>query len=696
MFSVQRANTLAMESLQRALSGTRDLYENLEADRVEKLSLINSVIVDSPYFKAAVAELDEATTLDSARDMVGQVGSDFMIITDYEGSVVARTDLPALTGVNLSQDPLVADALDGYEVGGVWREADRLYHAVSVPLLVGPELIGAVVSGYEIGNDLAVSIKKFANCEVVFFSRTEDGYRQTGSTLAESTEALAAWLESESMPADAEDVRIDLAGETYQAVFAPLSTVDEETIGLFAALRSRDVELAPFRAFQRSVLLVGLLGVALAAIASHLLARGLARLLQRLVEVTNKIREGDYQSEVEVTSGDEIGTLAKAFRALLGELREKQVMEKFISQSAADMIRRTDATANVGGEKRPVTVLFSDLKAHVILRGEMSEPSGVLSRVNQALSRQADLVERYGGQVDKFIGDRMMAVFMGDDRVWPAIRCAVSIQHLMELGDETDREDALVPSIGVSSGEAVFGAVGSFDRLDYTLLGPVVHVAGRLASDAHPGEVLLSQDAYERIKDRTAAEPLAPLALHGFDVPVPVFSLSTGTARQTQISESRTRAKRNIPTSVDGVAARSEDEPAVTLSSLEPGSKLGTRYEIQRVLGSGGMGMVFQAHDRDLDELVALKVLRPEIASMDPSILERFKTEIRVARRITHRNIVRTFDFGETMDPRPRRASDGHRAPHRETGNRRARGRARGERRPPRCEAAKHHAHASK
>ena len=77
------------------------------------------------------------------------------------------------------------------------------------------------------------------------------------------------------------------------------------------------------------------------------------------------------------------------------------------------MIRRTDATANVGGEKRPVTVLFSDLKAHAILRDEMSEPSRVLSRVNQALSRQADLVERYGGQVDKFIGDRMMAVFMG-------------------------------------------------------------------------------------------------------------------------------------------------------------------------------------------------------------------------------------------------------------------------------------------
>jgi serine/threonine-protein kinase len=85
----------------------------------------------------------------------------------------------------------------------------------------------------------------------------------------------------------------------------------------------------------------------------------------------------------------------------------------------------------------------------------------------------------------------------------------------------------------------------------------------------------------------------------------------------------------------------------VTVSSLEPGVVLGRRYEISRVLGSGGMGMVFQAHDRDLDEPVALKVLRPEIARMDPSILERFKTEIRVARRIAHRNVVRTFDFGD-------------------------------------------------
>ena len=311
------------------------------------------------------------------------------------------------------------------------------------------------------------------------------------------------------------------------------------------------------------------------------------------------------------------------------------------------MIQRSGANIGVG-ERQPVTVLFSDLKSHAAFRDGTEKPVEVLSRVNDALSCQAELVERYGGLVDKFIGDRMMAVFKGRDRVWPAIRCAISIQHLVEL-DDKDADNVLVPGIGVSAGDAVFGAVGSSDRLDYSLLGPVVHIAGRLASDALPGDVLLSQDAFETVKDRISGEALEPMRLHGFDEPVGVFSLATGTTRQSQIFEARSAAAPDgEATWVSGAGgAEAPKRPAMTLSSLEPGTILAKRYEIRRVLGSGGMGMVFQAHDRDLDEPVALKVLRPETLSLDPSILERFKTEIRVARRIAHRNIVRTFDFGE-------------------------------------------------
>jgi serine/threonine-protein kinase len=643
LFSYQRASQLAQESLRVALTSTRELYENLEADRLEKLQLINSVIVESPYFKAAVAEMDAATTLDSAQTMVEQVGSDFMIVTDVEGRIVARTDIPALTGVDLSATPLVGKAIEGESFGGVWREEDRLYHAVSVPFGVGEEILGAVVTGYEIDDELAQDIKRFAECEVVFFAKTEAGYREAGTTLAESTVALRDWLSTASMPAASEDVRLPLQGETFQAIFAPLTTANSEPVGVFAALRSRDRELAAFRSFQRSVLLVGLLGIAVAVGASHFLASGIARPLRKLVTVTDRIREGDYSSDVDAPSGGEIGALASAFRSLLGELREKQVMEKFLSKSAAEMIQKADPGAAATGERRPVTVLFSDLKAHAAFKDGSEDPKEVLRRVNHSLSRQAELVERYGGQVDKFVGDRMMAIFKGEDKVWPAIRCAISIQHLL---DSDDDKAALVPGIGVSTGDAIFGAVGSSNRLDYSLLGRAVHVAGRLADEALAGDVLLSHEAYAKVQDRASAEALAPLKLQGIDEAVPVYSLSTGTIRQQQIASARTASGTSLTraaTLVEGVSAK----VALTLSSLEPGTVLGRRYEIRRVLGSGGMGMVFQAHDRDLDEPVALKILRPEIASMDPKILERFKTEIRVARRIAHRNVVRTYDFGD-------------------------------------------------
>jgi serine/threonine-protein kinase len=81
---------------------------------------------------------------------------------------------------------------------------------------------------------------------------------------------------------------------------------------------------------------------------------------------------------------------------------------------------------------------------------------------------------------------------------------------------------------------------------------------------------------------------------------------------------------------------------------LERGEVFADRYEVLGTLGKGGMGVVYRARDRQLDEVVALKLLRPEALASDPTMLERFKQEIRLARRITHRNVLRTHDFGET------------------------------------------------
>jgi HAMP domain-containing protein len=81
--------------------------------------------------------------------------------------------------------------------------------------------------------------------------------------------------------------------------------------------------------------------------------------------------------------------------------------------------------------------------------------------------------------------------------------------------------------------------------------------------------------------------------------------------------------------------------------SLAVGARFAGRYDIQELLGSGGMGVVYRAFDREVGEAVAIKALRPDLGGIDPTLLERFKQELRLARRITHRNVVRTYDLGE-------------------------------------------------
>src|SRR5512135_1955335 len=96
-----------------------------------------------------------------------------------------------------------------------------------------------------------------------------------------------------------------------------------------------------------------------------------------------------------------------------------------------------------------------------------------------------------------------------------------------------------------------------------------------------------------------------------------------------------------------GITGRPSSRRTVGVSRGEPrvGTLFAARYEIQSVLGEGGMGTVYKARDRELDELVAIKTLRHQAFWADPVHLDRFKQEIRLARRITHANVLRTHDL---------------------------------------------------
>jgi serine/threonine-protein kinase len=451
-FTTTQANRLARATIDEGLRETRDTWQAIQADRFEKLRLGVRVLANDPYFKAALAERDVATTLDSLRERGQDLAADFMLATDPDGVLVARTDRPQASGTELSSDSIVRRGLEGEESATLWREEDRLSTAVAVPMQTGPELVGVLVAGYRIDEAVAAQLRRLTRSDVAYLLHTGgEPPRLAVSSLGAREAALRAALSQPALSrSEMEPFELDLEGDRHIAVRMPLKTAAGEEIGSALALRSLAAETAVFRQFRRSLVLVSLGVAVVALIVAFLASRRIAGPVRHLAGLVERIREGSYTGAVTVSSRDEIGFLARAFNRLLSDLREKDQMIRFLREGMTALKRGAAAGAT----------------------------------------------------------------------------------------------DAATPAVG---------------------------------------------------------------AAHTPTVPV----------------------------------------PAVTAAALERGRTFAGRYEILGPVGKGGMGVVYRARDRQLDEVVALKVLRPDALASDSTLLDRFKQEIKLARRITHRNVLRTHDFGE-------------------------------------------------
>jgi adenylate cyclase len=162
--------------------------------------------------------------------------------------------------------------------------------------------------------------------------------------------------------------------------------------------------------------------------------------------------------------------------------------------------------------------------------------------LNFTFQRQADIVSKHQGDIDKFVGDQIVAVFLGEDMVLNATLCALEIQDAMAALALEHPDWGLAVGIGVNAGQVIMGAMGSSSRMDYTVLGDAVNLAARLCSHAARGQILLSADTYRTIAERAelAAEPLAPIAVKGKSEPVRVYAIHPASAAHAPVAEART------------------------------------------------------------------------------------------------------------------------------------------------------------
>ena len=174
-------------------------------------------------------------------------------------------------------------------------------------------------------------------------------------------------------------------------------------------------------------------------------------------------------------------------------------------------------------ERRQVTVLFGDLSGYTAL-AERMDPEAVKALVDRALMRLGREVERFGGTVDKYIGDNVMAIFGApiahEDDAQRGVRAGLGMQEAMtEVNEALPPGEHLDLRVGVNTGEVLAGAIGH----DYTVVGDTVNVAARLQSAARPGSVTVGERTMRATRDAVLYVALEPLELKGKAEPVPAW-----------------------------------------------------------------------------------------------------------------------------------------------------------------------------
>ena len=260
--------------------------------------------------------------------------------------------------------------------------------------------------------------------------------------------------------------------------------------------------------------------------------------------------------------------------------------------------------------KNALTVLFTDVVGSTSFFERNGDTAGlVMLHRHDELS--ADAIERYDGKVVKTIGDSAMAEFPNPGS---AVRAAVEIQRqFLKLNSTLPEDQRVEVRIGIHTGTGF--------RKGHDLFGDVVNVTARIVKRTAPAQILISRPMYEEIsKDPDLqCQWLNKLTIDGRTEKEDIFEVVW----------------------TDPQAYRDMQERRAASSHIPP------RYEALSQIGTGGTGMIYKVRDLETGEIVALKILKPEVAS-DPDVQENFKRELCLARKITHKNVCRIHDFNRS------------------------------------------------
>lgn len=225
-------------------------------------------------------------------------------------------------------------------------------------------------------------------------------------------------------------------------------------------------------------------------------------------------------------------------RAVREATRIRATFRRYVAPEVVDFLLDRPDAAQIDGGRRHVTILFADVRGFTAY-AESHGPEEVVRQLNRYLEIMAESVLLHGGMVDKFVGDGVMAVFGAplpvEDHAERAVQAGLHMLRYIDVERQATigKREPLEIGVGIHTGEAVVGSVGSPRRKEYTAIGDTVNVASRLQELAPPGSLLVSEETMEKIGGNLDVEvaPLGSIQIRGRVQAVNLFRLSPGTPK---------------------------------------------------------------------------------------------------------------------------------------------------------------------
>ncbi len=270
--------------------------------------------------------------------------------------------------------------------------------------------------------------------------------------------------------------------------YAPVLDSMGDPVGLLGIDMSAEHMHSRLNAISQAGKISLVVAALLAVMFTVILARHITRPIKDLHEGFNRISSGDLETKVPKRGRDELGELSEHFNSMLSQLREKKLLQTSLGKIMhQDVIKKfMKQEISLGGEIAEASVLFCDLRGFTGI-SEKTSPQKLVELLNSYFSLMVKAVEKHDGMVDKFVGDKIMAVFghpqPSEYASGQALKAGMQmLKACDELNIALGPDLKLENSIGIHSGRVLAGNIGSQERMEYTVIGDVVNTAARLES----------------------------------------------------------------------------------------------------------------------------------------------------------------------------------------------------------------------